>query len=268
MTHNVRATPDLLYAEVEGSELQLDLYRPAVEEPVACVLYFHGGGWARGSRKDNAEARLLPVAARGIAIASVSYRLTDVATHPAQLYDARTAVRWLREHGAEHGLRGDRIGAWGVSAGGWIALMLGLTGTDAETAVQVAAAWFPTTDLTTVVPERDAAGLPLPPFLHGRAAPDMGAGLLGLGAVTDDLDTAWAASPLAHAANAHGPVLLIHGDNDGLVNPQQSLALHHALTDAGQDSQLMLLAGANHEDPAFHKPAVLAATAGFFSAQL
>jgi dipeptidyl aminopeptidase/acylaminoacyl peptidase len=63
-------------------------------------------------------------------------------------------------------------------------------------------------------------------------------------------------------------VLLVHGDADGLVNSQQSSALHNALTDAGHDSQLMLLAGANHEDPAFHKPAVLAATAGFLSAAL
>jgi acetyl esterase/lipase len=235
---------------------------------VPCVVYFHGGGWARGSRKDNVEVRLLPVAARGVAIASVSYRLVDVATHPAQLFDARAAVRWLRAHGDEHGLLTDRIGAWGVSAGGWLALMLGLTGNETESAVQAATAWFPSTDLTTVSAERDSANLPLPPFMQGRAVPAMEAGLLGLTAVTNDLDTAWAASPLAHAAHAHCPVLLIHGDADGLVNAQQSYTLHNALTDAGHDSQLMLLAGANHEDPAFHKPAVLAATAGFLRAQL
>ncbi|HEX3804431.1 MAG TPA: alpha/beta hydrolase [Solirubrobacteraceae bacterium] len=254
--------------EVEGTQLFLDLHRPAVDAPVPCVVYFHGGGWARGSRKDNVDARLLPVAAHGVAIASVSYRLVDVAVHPAQLYDGRAAVRWLRAHGAEHGLLTDRIGAWGVSAGGWLALMLGLTGPEPESAVQAAAAWFPTTDLTTVAAERDAANLPRPAFLQGRQVPAMEAALLGVTAVTDDPDTAWAASPLAHAAHAHGPVLLIHGDEDGLVNAQQSYALHDALTEAGHDSQMMLLVGANHEDPAFHKPAVLGATAGFFSAQL
>jgi acetyl esterase/lipase len=231
---------------------------------VPVVVYFHGGGFARGSRKDHVPERLLPVAAQGVAIASVSYRLTDVATHPAQLEDAGAAVAWLREHGATYGMKTERIGAWGVSAGAWIALMLGLT----TTAVQAVAAWSPPTDLTTVASERHAAALPLPPFLQGRPAPAMEAGLLGLTAITDDLEAVRAASPVTHAAAASGPTLLIHGDSDGLVNSGQSLALHEALLSAGMDSQLLLLAGANHEDPAYHKPAVLAATAGFFSAQL
>ena len=76
------------------------------------------------------------------------------------------------------------------------------------------------------------------------------------------------ASPLAHAADARGPILLIHGDGDGMVNVRQSLAMDSALREAGRDSQLLVLPGANHEDPAFDKPAVLAATAGFLRAAL
>lgn len=228
------------------------------------VVYFHGGGFARGSRTDHLADRLLPVAAQGIAIASVSYRLIDVATHPAQLEDAQAAVSWLRANGAQHGLQTERIGAWGVSAGGWIALMLALT----TGAVQATAAWSPVTNLTAVTAEREEAALPLPPFLQGRAAPAMEAGLLGLSALSDDLPQALEASPISHATTAGGPTLLIHGDSDGLVNAAQSLALHEALMSAGHDSQLLLLAGANHEDPAYQKPAVLGATAGFFSAQL
>ena len=232
------------------------------------VVYFHGGGFARGSRKDQVPERLLPVAAHGIAVASVSYRLTDTARHPAQLEDARAAVAWLRANGAQHGLKDERIGAWGVSAGGWIALMLALTATETASAVQAVAAWSPLTNLTALAPEREAAELPLPPFLQGRPVPAMEARLLGLTSITDDSAEALAASPVAHAETANGPTLLIHGNSDGLVNPAQSLALHEALLSAGQDSQLLLLAGANHEDPAYHKPAVLGATAGFFSAQL
>jgi acetyl esterase/lipase len=231
---------------------------------VPVVVYFHGGGFARGSRTDHMADRLVPVAAHGIAIASVSYRLVDIATHPAQLEDAEAAVAWLRENGSEHGLLTERIGAWGVSAGGWIALMLALT----TSAVQATAAWSPVTNLTALAAEREAADLPLPPFLQGRPAPAMEAGLLGLSSLDDDLPKALDASPVTHASAAGGPTLLIHGDTDGLVNAAQSLALHEALLSAGQDSQLLLLAGANHEDPAYQKPAVLGATAGFFSAQL
>lgn len=232
-----------------------------------CVAYFHGGGWARGSRKDNVEERLERVAAQGIAVASVSYRFTDVATYPAQLEDGGAALVWLRENGSEYGLRTERLGAWGASAGGWIALMLALTGPGAERA-DTACAWFPPTDLAAVASQREAAALPLPPFMQGRQVPDMEATLLGLTSVGDNLALALRASPVSHAAHAHGPILLIHGDGDGMINVAQSQALHEALREAGRDSQLLVLAGANHEDPGFHKPAVLAATAGFLRAGL
>ena len=267
MSRPVRSFNDIEYRAVEDASLFLDIHRPASGSDVPCVAYFHGGGWARGSRKDNVEDRLERVAAQGIAVASVSYRFTDVATYPAQLEDGGAALVWLRANGADYGLRTERLGTWGASAGGWIALMLALTGPDAERA-DAACAWFPPTDLTMVGIEREAAALPLPPFLLGREAPDSEAALLGLSSVGDNLALALRASPLRHAADARGPILLIHGDADGMINVAQSLALHGALLEAGRDSQLLVLPGANHEDPAFHKPAVLAATAGFFSAEL
>lgn len=232
-----------------------------------CVAYFHGGGWARGSRKDFVDERLRRVAAQGIAVASVSYRFTDIATYPAQLEDAGAALGWLRENGSGYRLRTERLGTWGASAGGWIALMLALTGPEIERA-DAACAWFPPTDLSTVAAERAAAALPLPPFMEGREVPDMEATLLGLQSVSDDLALAQRASPLAHAADARGPILLMHGDADGMINVAQSLALHNTLCESGGDSQLLVLPGANHEDPAFDKPAVLAATAGFLRAAL
>jgi acetyl esterase/lipase len=235
---------------------------------VPCVVYFHGGGWARGSRKDNVDARLVPVAADGLGICSVSYRFTDVATYPAQLADAQAAIAWLRENGAEYGLATERIGAWGASAGGWLALMLALTGEDPAQRADAACAWFPPTELATVAIEREAAGLPLPLFIQGRKLPDMEAGMLGLGSVDDDLALARQASPIAHAGQAGGPILLIHGSGDGMINVAQSITLHDALLAAGADSQLLVLPRANHEDPAFHKPAVLGATAGFLGASL
>lgn len=268
MTLAVRTINDLEYRATQDASLFLDIHRPAGDEIVPCVAYFHGGGWARGSRKDNVPARLEAVASLGLGVCSVSYRFTDVATHPAQLDDARAAVAWLRGNGAEHGLATARVAAWGASAGGWIALMLALTGDDPAQRADAACAWFAPTQLSTVLSERDAAGLPLPAFMAGRRMPDHEAALLGLSAIADDLALAYRASPVTHAAGARGPVLLIHGTDDGLVNVTQSAAMHEALIGAGHDSQLLVLPGANHEDPAFHKPAVIGATAGFLRASL
>ncbi len=268
MSVSVRTIEDIDYGSAGGAPLRLDLHRPAGDATVPCVAYFHGGGWAVGSRKDNVASRLAPVIGHGLAVCSVSYRLTDVATHPAQLEDARAALAWVRANGAEHGLATDRVGAWGASAGGWIALMLALTGEDPVQRADAVCAWFPPTDLESVTAEREAAGLALPPFLVGRPVPDMEARLLGLNSIRDNLELAHEASPLTHAARARGPILLIHGDADGLINVSQSRRLHRALREAGADSELLVVDGANHEDGPFHRPAILSATAGFLLASL
>lgn len=259
---------DIEYATVDSQRLCLDLHRPEGNGLVPCVAYFHGGGWARGSRKDGVAERLAPMVDAGLAVASIDYRLTGVATHPAQLEDARAAIRWLRGHADELGIRAQRLGAWGASAGGWIALMLAYLASDEAGSVQATAAWFPVTDLLSVAGQRAEAGLPLPPFLGGGPAPSMEPALLGLGSLDEDLGAARAASPIAHAPDASCPTLLLHGDADGLINARQSIALHEALLAAGRESQLLLVRGANHEDPQFHEPAVLGATAGFFRARL
>nr|WP_205754525.1 alpha/beta hydrolase [Arthrobacter sp. CAU 1506] len=97
-----------------------------MDRPAPTVLYFHGGGWAGGDRKDSFDARILPLAATGIAVVSVEYRLTDVASFPAQLLDARSAVRWVREVGPAYGLSVARRGSWESSAVSTLAALLGL----------------------------------------------------------------------------------------------------------------------------------------------
>jgi acetyl esterase/lipase len=272
---------NLVYASVGDRALKLDLYLPEVEAgrcPV--VLYLHGGGFMVGDKAAYAQERLVPVARAGIAVASAQYRFTDVATYPAQVHDVKAAVRWLRAHADEHGYSAERVGAWGASAGGYLALMLGLTagssalegtvGEDpgSESSVQATCAWFPVTEFASA-DGAPPSGRDLPPFITGPAPePSIIARLLGVDRVADDLELATAASPISHAADSDGPVLLMHGDADGLVSEQQSLDMHTALTNAGIESTLLLIAGANHEDPVFDRPEILGAVAGFFRARL
>jgi acetyl esterase/lipase len=272
---DVQVRRGLVFAEPAGQPLQLDLYRPAGDAEVPVCVYLHGGGWARGSRTDRAEGRLVPVARSGIAVASIDYRLTDTATFPAQLADARAAVRWLRARGAEHGLATGRIGAWGASAGGHLAALLGLCPDDGDRddgdrgdgSVQGVVAWFPPTDLLGLATDEPEG--PRPPFLSGPPpSPSYEARLLGVAAVTDDPGAARAASPLAHVRPDAPPFLVVHGDRDGLIPSVQSRRLVDALTAAGATADLMLLAGANHEDPAFDRPASLGAVSGFLRTAL
>ncbi|TYP89004.1 alpha/beta hydrolase [Blastococcus xanthinilyticus] len=259
---------DVGYATVDGLELRLDLYLPDVRPAPLCI-WLHGGGWLRGSRSDRADARLLPLAATGVAVAAVQYRLSGQAPFPAPLEDARAAVRWLRAHAGDHGLDATRIGAWGASAGGHLAALLALTDDPAgdNSSVQAVVSWFAPSDL--LLRDSDVPEGPLPPFVTGPLPePSFEARLLGVEDVRQDADAARAASPVAHVRPGAPPFLLMHGDRDGLIPSAHSRALHRALRAEGVDSTLWLLSGANHEDPAFDFPASLAAVSAFLRTHL
>ncbi|MGY1641706.1 alpha/beta hydrolase fold domain-containing protein [Geodermatophilus sp. SYSU D00703] len=263
---------DLPYARPDGVELCLDLYVPEAPRPAPVAVYLHGGGWLRGARTDRAAERLVPVAADGVAVAAVQYRLSGQATFPAQLDDVRTAVRWLRAEGAAHGVDATRVGAWGASAGGHLAALAGLCpdardGELGDSSVQAVVTWFPVTDL--LARDTDVPEGPLPPFVSGPPlVPSFEARLLGLQATADDPERARAASPLTHVRAGAPPFLVVHGDADGLVPSTHSRRLVAALRAAGVDTSFALLGGANHEDPAFDRPASLGAVSGFLRAAL
>jgi len=242
VTRTIRRVPDIRYGEVLGFRpLELDLYVPlGLEGPVPAVVYVHGGGWQRGSRRD--PPPLLDadfydqIAAQGLAVAAIDYRLSGEARFPAPLEDVRTAVDWVRDHGAEHGLDRGRVFLWGDSAGGHLALLAALTGS----AVQAAVAWFPVTDLVGMAFDlAEEGGIPDP-------GPDSReARLLGAPAVSVP-DLARQASPVAHARADAPPVLLMHGTADDLVPAAQSVRLAEALGRAGASVELELVPGASH----------------------
>jgi acetyl esterase/lipase len=273
--YDVKVTEDLSYADVDGQRLLADLYRPATEQPPPVVLYVHGGGFARGSRSDNAEDRLAALAAHGVAVLSLDYRLVPAVRFPAQLHDVKAAVRWARANAASLGVDGGRAGIWGASAGALLASLVALTpgqaGLDGElgdhldqsSAVQAVVAWFGVADLLASASRS---------WLEAQILPfDFEAALLGVASAADVPaagDLARQASPLTWVSAEAPPFLIAHGDRDRVVPAAQSHMLHEALVRAGAHSSLLLLGGAGHEDAAFDAPANLALTAGFLSAAL
>src|SRR3954469_9300073 len=117
---------DHVVATVGATTLGLDLYRaePA-DAPV--VLYVHGGGWRSGDKADGATDRLAALAAYGVTVAYADYRLRPGAEFPEQVHDLKGASRWLRAPGGTLGLRTDRIGIWGASAGAYLGSLMALT---------------------------------------------------------------------------------------------------------------------------------------------
>ncbi len=269
---DVDVLEDLVFATAGGRDLVLDLYRPATAGPVPAVVYLHGGGWVRGYKRDGGGARPLALAGAGVAVASVGYRLAPDVAYPALLHDCKAAVRWLRSHGDEHRLFTKRVGAWGASAGGYLATMLGLTvgdpelegelgaDQDASSAVDAVVAWFTLGDLAVTAHrsalERVLLPSPAVSTLFGRAW------------ISPEDPDLVSANPRVRASRDAPPFLIAHGDWDHVLPEAQGRMLHDALVRAGADSTFLVRGGAGHEDDAFDAPASIALTAAWLRAHL
>lgn len=124
---------DLPYADSNNPRQELDLILPKGTDENSSkplVVWIHGGGWKSGNRKSGMRAdRLLKVVESGKFIgASISYRLSGESKWPAQIYDCKAAIRWLRANASKFGIDSNKIAVWGSSAGGHLATMLGVTG--------------------------------------------------------------------------------------------------------------------------------------------
>src|SRR6187455_837422 len=111
----VKVERDVLYDTIDKQKLYLDIATPAGPGPHPCVVVFHGGAWITGSRRDlsvggrdragRPEASVIEMLAdRGYVAASVGYRLAPQHKFPAQIQDARAAVRFLRANAKEYGI--------------------------------------------------------------------------------------------------------------------------------------------------------------------
>ena len=126
-----------IYKEVDGMSLKVDIFempRGNKQESRPAMAFFHGGGWVFGERSEFHEA-CLRYAKLGMVTFSFEYRLSINADgtfpHPditpvESVKDARSAMRWIREHAVEFGIDPDRIVACGQSAGGQLALSTAL----------------------------------------------------------------------------------------------------------------------------------------------
>ena len=241
---------DIPYVSGGDARQRLDLYLPAAGVPPRpLVVWVHGGGWTGGD-KNNCPAKWL--VERGYVVASIGYRLSVQAIYPAQIEDCKAAIRFLRAHAADYGIKADRIAAWGASAGGHLVALLGTTGNirdfdtganlDQPSNVQCVVDWFGPTD-----------------FLHyGSQNPDKAldtlnnpaAKLIG-GRVLENVEKARRASPINFVTKESPPFLIMQGDNDPTVPAQQSEILDAALKNAGVVSTLKIFPGTGHGGPAF-----------------
>lgn len=242
ITDQIESHPDLTYARYGDRELQLDLFRPKyVTKPLPAIVCIHGGGWQSGNRLNHGHlAKAL--AARGFVAVSISYRLSGEATFPAQIHDAKAAVRWLRANAKQWGIDPDAIGATGLSAGGNLTALLATSGgvdslegeggnANFSSAIQAAAPMGAQSDFTS---ERNR---------EISKTADIWQKFLG-GSQEDVPETYQLASPRSHLDAKDPPTIFITGEfDDASTHADEFRRDCMAL---GISSELFVIPGAPH----------------------
>lgn len=242
----IEVIPDVVYCTTDsGLELKLDIYRPKPEwrpTPLPVVIFLHGGGWEtgdKGSKLGVGSSKYL--AKYGFCSVSVNYRLTGVAPFPAQIHDAKAAVRWVRSMAERYGLNSDRIGVWGHSAGGHLVALLGASsnvpalegdGGCAAYSSQVQAV------VTSVAP------IDLLQMGGWHNHPDSSESRLVGGPLLDNRAVAESANPLSYITGTLStPYLILHGTEDEIVPYAQAELLYEAVPQA----TLIRIKGGDHD---------------------
>lgn len=245
---------DITYAATANSQLKLDLYIPKQKSHL--IVWVHGGAWHRGS-KYPVPAAVLQL---GYAVASVGYRLSTEANFPAPIHDIKAAIRFLRANAKRYGYFSDKIVIWGLSAGGHLAALVGLTNgvqalegnlgkyTKVSSDVQAIIDCYGPSNFTTILSQSTPHGINV-------RAPAL-ALLLG-GPLERRQTLAELASPVSHVDKTDPPLLIMHGDQDNQVPINQSHELHGLYKKFDLDVQFVVAHGVGHKQQVFSKPEYL-----------
>ncbi len=243
----IQKLANLDYIGAGNKRQMLDLYLPEAksDKPHPLVVYIHGGGWENGS-KDQAGVIFNLIHDKPYAGASINYRLTDQAIWPAQIHDCKAAIRWLRGHAKQYNLDPDKIAVFGISAGGHLVSMLGVTGGVKELEGDLGDYDDQSSRVTCVL---DFCGpsnfftLPSQGSVINMDDPKTAVSKLLGGTIKNKPATARDASPVTYLTSDDAPFLLIHGDKDPLVPYAQATEFDAALEKAKIPS--ILLTGTN-----------------------
>lgn len=237
----------LSYALIDGYRpLVMDVHVPTgvVQAPV--VLWVHGGGWATGDRRHvplqwGQQRMFERLIAAGFAVATPDYRLVAEAVLPAPVHDLVAAIRYLRRYAVELRIDPDRIAVWGDSAGAHLATTAALAGSAPEPdpwLLGTSGVGAGRTDVRAIIHWYGASDLSVVPELQEFLWPDC--------SEQERAELASRCSPVNHLRSDSPPMLVMHGDRDGIAPLDQSLRLADAAGVVGARCELIVLKGADH----------------------
>jgi acetyl esterase/lipase len=237
---NVRYNNDTLQKHL------LDIYLPAnVKGKLPLVIFIHGGGWLSNDKYADMgymKKTVAEIISSGFALASIDYRFSTQSVFPAQMQDCNRAISFLYDNAEKYGIDKERFAVMGFSAGGHLASMVGLSKNN-----NISTFFMPATSKSfyfkAVVDFYGPAELQLFPRSNDDKSPE--ALLIGAAPLVRP-DLAKVASPITYVDKNDPPFLIIHGEKDDLVSPNQSRLLSSWLSVNGVQNELIIVKDAPH----------------------
>jgi acetyl esterase/lipase len=226
----------------------LDIYLPPTgKNSYPMVVWIHGGAWMMNDKYADMgymKNTLNEFIYKGYAVASIDYRWSTVAIFPAQIQDCNQALEFLYQNAKKYKLDKDRIALIGFSAGGHLANLVGLSNNNnvkefypgnrkPHFKIKLVLDFYGPSDFLTIKGS-DSKDPRSPVTL-----------LLG-GMVSDNPDKAKQASPATYIDKNDPPFLIVQGEKDESVNPEQSISLSEKLKAAGVKNELIIVPNAPH----------------------
>ena len=215
----------------------MDIYKPAGPGPHSAMIVIHGGGWTAGAKASMVANWVVRYLDKGFVVANVEYRLAAVAPAPAAVEDALKAANFFIGNARKYGADPKRIAVTGGSAGGHLALMVGMATSKANVGkpvkVRAVINFYGITDVDDQ--------------LHGPNERKYATTWVPEG--PDRTALARRLSPMTYVRKGVPPVLTLHGDADKTVPYQHGVSLTKALTEAGAQAELIPVPNGPHGFP-------------------
>ena len=242
---NVEIIPDVVYGHKDGLALTFDVLKPKANANGAAVVFLVSGGWVSSySPPQIAVVRFKDLLDKGFTVIMLRHGSSPKYLIPEIVADVRRAIRFIRYNAKNWGVDPDRLGVFGGSAGGHLALVLSTASDTGDpdakedflkegNRVASVVAYFPPVDLRPL-----ARGVQPPPPPGGRP--------FRFPALNFEKEKAPDYSPIVHVTPDDPPALLIHGDKDELVPVSNSKIIHEAFQKNKVKTQLIVIKDAGH----------------------
>lgn len=249
MYANIERKQNVVYAKIDGKDLLLDIYfkKTSLKE-VPLIIWIHGGGWRRGDKLDDITW-FVPFVEKGYVVASINYRLSDESPFPAQIYDVKSAIRWLKAHAQEYKINPHKIAIMGISAGGHLASLAGVTGEYTQLEGKVGGNLNFSSNVQAVIDIYGPINIKSYYEVLGKAciAKNCTHYFLNCNAKAPNcLSKAYTATPQSYITQNDPPFLIIHGDDDKIIPLEESEKFYKALKDKKVFAKLLIAEGIGH----------------------